>query len=299
MPDLAIVILNYNTRAMTLDCLKSLYRNPPEHSYEVWLVDNASSDDSIEQIRKHYPQVHIIANNANSGFACGNNLALKKIYKRFRFCLLLNTDTIILPKSFANLVDFADRGGWGIASCKLLFPDKRFQANTGALPTFIPVVNWLSGLDDIFRNAIPLPSYHQEGKKFYKGEKKVGWVSGSVMLISQKVFKKTGFLDEKIFMYGEDVDYCLRATKDGFNIGWTDSAEIIHIGGASSDKPYLRQWTGEFRGLFYVYRKHYGLLAMWGIKLISYFFILLRIIAFYLIGKEEHAKTYAQVIKSI
>lgn len=299
MLDLGIVILNYNTKGMTLDCLRSLYKHPPSCKFEVWLVDNASSDGSVEAIRKHFPQVKVIANDTNSGFACGNNLALRKIYKNCRYCLLLNTDTIILPGAFDKLVDFADRTGYGIVTCRLLFPDRSFQANVGSLPSLGPALSWLTGLDDIFRKITPIPSYHQESKLFYKREREVGWISGSVMLIAQKVMRKIGFLDERIFMYGEDVDYCLRAHKAAFKLGWTDKAEIIHIGGASSDKPKLRQWTGEFKGLLYVYKKHYGRLPQFGMRILSYIFIMARIVAFFLLGRSEHARTYAKVIISI
>lgn len=299
MIDLGIIILSYNTRDITLDCLRSLFANPPSCKYEVWLVDNASSDDSVAAVKKHFPQVKVIANSENVGFAIGNNLALRKIYKNCRYCLLLNTDTVILPHSLDRLVEFADRTGFGITSCQLLFPDKSFQANVGSLPTILPLLMWLAGLDDIFKRFIPVPSYHQESKQFYRGEQEVGWISGSVFLIAQKVLKKIGFLDERIFMYGEDADYCLQAHQAGFRLGWTDTTQIIHIGGASSDKPKLRQWTGEFKGLLYIYKKHYGVLAQLSLRLLFYIFIVARAIAFLVLGKVEHAKTYAKVIVSI
>jgi GT2 family glycosyltransferase len=299
MIDLAIVIVNYNTKDITMDCLRSVFRNPPSGSFKVWLVDNASSDGSTEQIEKSFPQVKLIRSSKNLGFAGGNNLALKKVYKNAKYCLLLNTDTIVYPHAFDRLADFAENKGFAIASCKLISPDKSFQPNTGSLPGLFPAFFWLSGIDDIVKKFVPLPSYHQESRKYYAKDRQVGWVSGSVMLVRSDVFAKIGFLNDEIFMYGEDVDFCWRAKKAGFKIGWTKSARIMHIGGASSDKPKFKQWSGEFKGLFYLYRKNYGVLASIILRIFTYLFVSLRALAFLLIGKPEHAKTYAQVIVNI
>ncbi|HJX58963.1 hypothetical protein A2V61_02790 [Candidatus Woesebacteria bacterium RBG_19FT_COMBO_47_8] len=296
---LAILLVNYNTSSITLECLKSIFRYPPKESFEVWVADNASTDDSIDQIEKQFPRVNLVKSSANLGFAKGNDLVLKKVFKKFEYCLLLNTDTIVYKGSFDKLLDFAENGGFGISSCKLISPDRSFQPNAGSLPGFFPVFFWLSGLDDLVKKFLPIPSYHQESPKFYLKDRQVGWISGSVMLLSNKLIAKIGLLDEKIFMYGEDVDYCMRAHKAGFKVGWTLSATIMHIGGASSKAPRFKQWSGEFKGLFYLYRKYYGSLAAFGIRLLSYLFICLRALAFLVIGRVEHAKTYAKVITNI
>jgi N-acetylglucosaminyl-diphospho-decaprenol L-rhamnosyltransferase len=299
MTDLGIIILSHNTKDMTLDCLRSLYKYPPSNKFEVYVVDNASNDGSPGAIRKNFPQVKLIASDTNAGFSAGNNLVLKKIYQKAKYCLLLNSDTVLMPDSFDRLFAFAERTGYGVTSCRLLFSDKSFQANVGSLPTLLPLLAWLSGFDDIFKHFISIPSYHQESKQFYRGEREVGWISGSVFLIAQKVLKKIGFLDERIFMYGEDAEYCLRAHQAGFKLGWTDAAQIVHLGGASSHKPKQIQWTGEFRGLLYIYKKHYGPFAQFLLKLLFYVFIFARIIAFLVVGNVDHAKTYAKVIVSI
>ena len=119
------------------------------------------------------------------------------------------------------------------------------------------------------------------------------------MLINSRVFEKIGFFDEKIFMYGEDVDFCWRAKDEGYKVGWTNSADILHIGGASSGKPKYVQWLGEFKGLLYLYEKHYNKIAQVLLKIDMFYFIFLRSIAFFVIGKREHAKTYAEIITKI
>lgn len=299
MLDLAIVILNYNTKDLVLKCLESIFKRKWSITFEVWVVDNASKDTSVKEIRENFPKVKLIINNKNLGFSKGNNLALKKIGKKARYSLLLNSDTEVLPKSLDNLVKFADRSDADIVSCELLNPNGSFQPNGGELPSFLPMFFWLSGIDDVFRKIFPLPSFHQEDKKYYQDGKEVGWVSGSVMLIKNAVFEKIGFLDSKIFMYGEDVDFCWRAKKAGFKNLWTDRAQIVHIGGASFEKAKLNQWGGELKGLFYLYNKYYGFLAVVGLRILAYFFTVLRIIAFFLLGKRDYAKTYAKIITKI
>ncbi len=299
MAKLEIIIINYRIPDITSDCLRSIYKNPPRCSYTIWLADNGSKDGSIERIGKDFPKVKLIDNKENIGFARGNNVLIKKAIKKGKYFLLLNSDTIVLPGALQTLVDFADKSDYGIISCKTIFPDKSFQPNTGSLPKIYPLLLWLSGIDDLLKKFMIVPTYHQENKKFYVGEKEVGWISGSVFLIKKQVIEKIGLLDERIFMYGEDVEYCWRANRAGFKIGWTDSGKIIHIGGATFSTPKYKQWTGEFKGLFYLYRKQYGLIPSFLLRLLCYPFIILRALAFLLIGKTEHAKTYAKVIISI
>ena len=299
MLNLSIIIVNYNTKALTLDCLASIFNNKWNLKLETWLVDNASTDSSVSEIRKKYPQVKIIESATNLGFAEGHNLALKKAYKNSSYCFLLNSDTRLHKGSLDNLVDFANKNGLDIASCKLEDVNGNLQPNTGALPTFLPLMVWLSGLDDILRNVARIPSYQEMDRKVYTKPFNSGWVSGTAMLIRCDTFDKIGFLDGKIFMYAEDVDYCWRANKAGLKVGWTNAATITHLGGGSQKEVKYSQWLGEFRGLLYLYKKHYGNRARFVLKMFFYFFISLRVLAFFLLGKFGYAKAYAKILREI
>jgi GT2 family glycosyltransferase len=299
MNELTVVVLNYNTKKLTIDCLNSIFNNDFKTEINVVVVDNASTDDSVKQIRENFKNVDLIESKKNLGFAGGNNIALKKYHKTSKYLLLLNSDTLVQKKSLDNLITFAQKYDFAIESCRLLNPDGSFQPNAGELPSPLYVFFWLSGLDDVFRKFIRLPSYQERGSSYYKNNRSVGWVSGSVMLIDCNLIKEIGFLDEKIFMYGEDVDYCWRAKRAGFKIGWTDEAEIVHIGGASVKTPEYNQWLGEFRGLLYLYKKYYGKVPMRILKLLMYFFIFLRACAFYLIGKPLYAKNYIKILRNL
>ena len=136
-------------------------------------------------------------------------------------------------------------------------------------------------------------------KSFYKGDKEVGWVSGSVMAIKREILEKIGLLDDKIFMYGEDTEYCIRAIKKGFKVGWTDKATIVHIGGGSSKNPSFRQWLGEIKGLKYIYKKFNNKTEQLFLNILIYVSIILRIIAFSLIGKFNVSKLYGKILFNI
>lgn len=296
--ELSVIIVSYNTKKLTIDCLRSIFFQKTNIKFDVWLVDNNSHDQTVDSVKKLFPKVNIIKNTQNLGFSKGNNLALKKISSEY--VLLLNSDTKIEDYTFDRLFNFAKKLDFAVVSCKLVNIDGSFQHNAGELPSLFNIIIWLSGIDDLFKKfKIVLPSYHLTDERHFKDDKQVGWVSGTAMFISRDVFKKVGYLDENIFMYTEDVEFCLRAKIAGFKVGWTENAQIIHIGGASSKDPKLAQWRGEFKGLLYLYKKYYGNLAAVALKSIMYLFIILRIFVFGIFGKRTYAKTYLQIITKI
>jgi len=295
---LSIIILSYNTKALLEKTINSIFKQKSDLSFQVCVVDNASSDGSAEMIVKKFPQVRLLENSRNLGFSGGVNTALEKI--KADYYLLLNSDVEVKEDAIDKLVAFAAEGNYGISGCKLINKDGSFQPNAGDLPVGLPLFVWLSGLDDVLimvRNF--LPSFHRKFKNYYKDGSEVGWISGTAMLITKEVIDKIGMLDENIFMYGEDTEYCLRAKRSGFKIGWTDRSTIMHIGGASSSNPRFNQWVGEFRGLLYIYGKYFGALNKMLLKLTLLLFTLLRMIAFFAIGKGEIAKTYGKVLVSL
>jgi len=297
MVDMSIVVLNYNTYEETSTCLSSVFKYPPKASFKLLLVDNASTDGSFEKLKTKFKNIQVIENDKNYGFAKGNNDGIQRVYKNSRYVLLLNSDTIVRAGAIDRLFNYAIKAHSDITSCKLVYKNGKFQANGGKLPYFFPVFVWISGIDDVLAKFVRLPSYQA------KTQKELGqaqWVSGSVMLVASRVFSKIGFFDEKIFMYGEDVDFCLRASRAGFKTGWTNDSEIVHLGGASSKiSPQYTQWLGEFRGLLYLYKKHFGLVQSVLLKLLMYLFIFLRMVAFAVIGKFGYSKQYAKIITRV
>ncbi len=296
--DLSIIIVNFNTRELLSDCLKSIFKKEMKYEFGVVVVDNGSSDGSAEMVKNNFPKVRLIRHKENSGFAGGNNSGLKAIGARYY--LLLNSDTVVPVGSIERLVDFMETSGFGVGSCKLKGSDGSFQPNAGDLPFGLPLFFWITGWDDILpKIREKLPSFHRKFKSFYTGEKEVGWVSGSVMIIKDIVYEKIGGLDEKIFMYCEDTDYCIRAKSAGFKVGWTDKAEITHLGGGSSKDPQFTQWVGEFKGLKYLYKKHRGVLPALILNIFIKLFIIVRMLAFLITGKLSVSGTYGKLLFAI
>lgn len=296
--DLIIVIVNYNTKNHLRRCLESITSKRWENDCHIVVVDNNSTDDSYEFIYKDFPKVDFLKNTKNLGFSKGSNIGIKS--GKAGYYLLLNSDTKLNEGFIDNLLKIAKQNNWGICTGKILNSDGSLQPNAGYLPTAVSLFLWLSGIDDFFSLfGVGLPSFHIRDANFFSGDKDVGWVSGAAMLIKKKVFEQIGYFDEEIFMYGEDVDFCLRAKKAGFKIGWTDKTTLFHIGGASSADPKFNQWAGEFKGILYLVNKHYGLFFAFCLKFLLYLFITIRIIAFFLIGRFNISKTYGKIISGI
>ena len=297
MVKVGVIIVSFNTKELTDNCLDRLFQSKNQTKFEVVVVDNNSQDQTVNLIRKKYPQVTVVESGANLGFSKGNNLGASHI--NAEYYLFLNSDTEVGDKFIDQMLAYAQTQNKQLASCQLINRDGSFQPNGGDLPTPWPLFNWLSGFDDLTRLfGLQLPAFHRQNLDYYLQDQ-IGWVGGTVLLIQASAFSQLQGWDENIFMYGEDVDLCWRAKQMGLQVGWTNEATVLHIGGGSSKNPRQRQWIGEFTGLLYLYLKQYGLLAKFFLKLLIYAFILLRIVAFTLTGKVDYARIYGQIITHI
>lgn len=290
---IAVNVVSFNRKDLLENCLNDLFKFKHQNILEIWVVDNASGDGSVELVEKNFPQVKLIKNTQNIGFGKAHNQVLNR--SDADLFILLNPDTKIQPNTIDSMVGYIEgEKDCGIASCRLIYPDGSTQSNGGDLPSGIALISWLLNLETL---GI-LPNFHRLDKGYFIAPHEVGWVGGTFMVIKREVVDKIGLLDEDIFMYFEDTDYCYRARKEGFKIMINPQITIEHIGGASSQDPRFRQWSGEFRGLVYFYKKHYGILASFLIRLASYISITLRVIAFLVTGKLELALTYVRVAGS-
>lgn len=295
MIDLGISIINYKTKELTAQCLKSIFDKSWNIKYEVFLVDNNSQDSSVKFLKEKFPLVHFRENNKNLGFAGGHDSILPEI--EARYVLVLNSDTKINNGVLDEMVGFMDQNPEiGIASCKILDFEKKLQPNAGNLPYGLALITWLFNLEPF---GLKRQSFHIEDPKFYENFHRVGWVSGSFMLIKKEVVRKIGYFDRNYFMYFEDVDLCDRAVNAGFGIAITPKVSVDHLSGGSADNPRLRQWLGESKGLITFYGLRFNKIVLFLIKLLLYKATFLRIIAFALVGKFDYAKTYAKVFISL
>lgn len=228
---LSIVILNFNTREYVLQCLRSIEEqniDPKANTLEVIVSDNGSNDGSVEAIREKFPWVKIIENKKNIGFAAGNNRAIKQA--RGKIILLLNSDTIVLPDSFEKMLEFLDKTkDAGAATARLELKDGALDLGCHrGFPTPWNAITYFLRLERLFPNVPVFSGYHQSWKDFNVAHE-VDAISGACFFVRRKVVKEVGLLDERYFMYAEDLDWCMRIKKAGWKIYYVPDAKITHF----------------------------------------------------------------------
>lgn len=233
MVDVSIIIVNYNTKELTLDCLQSVYNETKNTSFEIIVVDNASKDNSATVIKEKFHEVELIASKTNIGFARANNLAAE--LAKGRYILLLNPDTIIIHNAIDSIVKFAkskpQAGIWGGVA---QFPDGTTNVTCWNKMTPWSVFCRAIGLSWLFPNKRFLNPESIHKWDSLKCEREVDIIVGCFLLIEKSLWNRLRGFDPVFFMYGEEVDLCLRAKKQ-FNAqpSITPEASIIHFGGGS------------------------------------------------------------------
>jgi N-acetylglucosaminyl-diphospho-decaprenol L-rhamnosyltransferase len=254
---LSIIIVNWNTRDLLVECLSAIADGIAPLSpaqVETIVVDNASTDDSVALVRKLFPWVRLLQNSTNIGFAGGNNQALQQ--NQGRYCLLLNSDTVVSAGSLAIMVEFMEQHPTaGAVGAKLLNPDGSFQASYAAFPTLWSEFCLLTGLArwTIGQYAPSPPPYADEAARL------VDWVSGASLMVRRAALDQIGFMDEGYFMYSEETDLCWRLKQRGWQIWYVPDALIIHVGGASTSQMALTNHTRLYQSKLRFFRKNYGL----------------------------------------
>jgi len=256
---LSIIIVSWNVKDDLIRCLQSLYENQPSSDFEVIVVDNASADGTIDEIRKNFENVFLISNDKNCGFAAANNQGIER--SQGEYVLLLNPDTIIHPKSLDVLVKFMDDNkDVGACGPKLLSEDGTIQPSARCFPSFRGALYRHTAFKflPIFRNE-----YKKWLMKDFKHETQmdVDQLMGSVLMIRRSVISRTGNMDENFFMYYEEVDLCYRIKQAGWRIVFVPEAVITHLGGRSSEQIPIRKQIMAMTSLLKFFRKHRGKLA--------------------------------------
>ncbi len=245
-PDLAIIIVNWNTRQLLLDCLATLPAATAGISAETWVVDNGSSDGSVAAVQAHYPEVRIIANRENRGFAAANNQAIRA--SDSRHVLLLNSDTLSAGGSLSALVHFLDRHPRvGIVGPELLNGDGSVQLSYASFPT---LASELTGRNLRRRQRFTT----SDGSTAYR----VDWIGGACFAIRRTAIEQFGLLDERYFMYTEEADWCFRARRAGWEVCYLPGAKVVHLGGQSSRMVSTRMKAELYRSKLRFFGKHYG-----------------------------------------
>ncbi|MCD1259511.1 glycosyltransferase family 2 protein [Paenibacillus athensensis] len=255
--DISILIVSFNTRKLTLECLQSVYASQTEYEFEVTVIDNDSSDDSVSQIRKHFPQVRVIANRQNVGFAKANNQGIA--LANGRYVLLLNSDTTVEADTLQKMTDFMEEHPHaGAGGCRVDLPDGSLdKACKRGFPTPSASFYYAFGIARLFPR-VPRFNQYQLGYLDPQQTHKIDCLVGAFMLVRKAVIDQIGPLDEQFFMYGEDIDWCYRIKQAGWDVYYYPGTRIIHHKGASSRRKPLKIVYEFHRAMAIFHNKHYS-----------------------------------------
>jgi N-acetylglucosaminyl-diphospho-decaprenol L-rhamnosyltransferase len=297
MPTVSVVIVSWNTCILLESCLRSLYNSlqklRPE-DLEVWVVDNASTDGSLEMIAEKFSQVRPVSNPENVGFAAGNNQAIRS--SQGDYILLLNPDTEVLPGAIDTLLDFMEvKPIAGAAGALLLNPDHSLQTSCYPFPTLGGELWRLLHLDRVYTYGVyDMQAWPQNTFRA------VDDIQGACLMLRRQTLDRTGLMDESYFMYTEEVDLCYRIKQQGWENYWVPQAKVVHFGGQSTSQVAQKMFLCLYQSKLQFFRKHYGRRAALGYKMILLLVSLLRLLAvpFALIESREKRQQHFDLAKN-
>lgn len=265
---LSIIIVNYKVKEYLRQCIESVFSNANNAMNEVIVVDNASDDGSAEMVKEVFPDVKLIENKENLGFAKANNQAYE--ISKGEYILLLNPDTFVKKNAIEKCLEFMrSHSDAGACGCRLLYPDGRVQISARTFPSVRENLLWIFGLDRIF-----MPN---KRKKFYYGNtaREVDYLMGAFLLLRRSALEYDKIFDEDFFIYAEEKDLCFRLKKRGYKVYYIPDAEVVHHLGKSAQVDSIENFIELQRSELKYFAKHYGekyakLLALsWGLVLLS------------------------------
>ncbi|MGI5816643.1 MAG: glycosyltransferase family 2 protein [Armatimonadota bacterium] len=255
-PDVSVCIVSWNVADDLRACLESVgaQRNPP--TFEIIVADNASSDESVSMIREQFPEVELIVNDENLGFAKATNQTLRAA--RGRYLMMLNPDTVLQPDSLAKLVAVADaHPEAGIVAPRLIYPDGSLQYSCRRFPTIAAAVYRNTLFGRLFPGARPAAEYIMRDCD-HDTEHDVDWASGACLLIRREAYEQVGELDEGFVWGSEDVDYCFRMHRAGWSVLYSPVTDVVHAVGRSTDQAVVPTIMRTHRGMYRLYAKHFA-----------------------------------------
>ena len=284
MPKVSVIILTYNSSAYISELIKSTKEfNPDGSSFEIIVVDNSSTDDTLVKLKPFENEITIKKNEKNLGFAGGINEGAK--IAKGDYLLFINPDTKFDKGKIEDLVSVFEKfGKVGIVGGKLIDKNGRAEKSTGRFFGLFEIFLMSLGLDEAFG----LRSSPKEIKK-------VDFVSGGFMMVKKQVFEKLNGFDENFFMYVEDVDFCKRAKNAGYQTYFTPETELVHVSHGSSDRSFAIE--NIYKGLFYYTKKHGNIFSYYLVKLLLRLKAIVLVIIGTIFNNSYLVDTYGKVLK--
>ena len=271
MLDLSIIIVNYNTREFLRGCINSILGSVSKKiNYEIIVVDNASSDESAEMIKKEFSQIKLIANKENGGFSKANNQGIKASQKS-RYILFLNPDTIMQDQTIEKMIKFMDENkDAGAATCKLVMLNGKIDdASHRGFPTPWNAFCYFLGLSRIFPKSRIFAGYNLGWMSLEKTHE-IDALAGAFMLVRRETGEEAKWWDEDYFFYGEDIDFCYMLKQKGWKIYYVPDVFVTHYKGISggiksvskeittaSKETKIKATNARFNAMRIFYNKHY------------------------------------------
>ena len=263
MTDLSVIILSWNTRDLLEACLRSLEDSVQDVDFETVVVDNASEDGSLDLVTDRFPGVRLIVNAKNEGYARGNNIGIRAA--KGDYLLLLNSDTEVEDHALDRMVGFlAENPDYGACGAQLFYPDGRVQRACMRFPTLATTLFFDTFIERLWPGNPVVRRYFM--REFdHRSSIDVDQPPGACCMAPRSVVDLVGLLDEELWLFYNDVDWCLRIRRAGYKIRFLTEAQVVHHGGGSTRKyaDFSLEWH---RNRVRYFRKHFGLAGTWATR---------------------------------
>jgi hypothetical protein len=256
-PLISAIVVSYNTREMTLECLRALTADLAGVPSEVWVVDNASTDGSADAVAGEFPAVRLVRSERNLGFGAANNRAMREAAGEY--FLLVNSDAFVRPGCARALLECLGRHPEAaVAGPRIVRPDGSLQISCFRFPSPARAVLENLFVASLFPHHPVLGDYRRWA---HDAEREVDWVIGACMLVRRRAYEDVGGFDERFFMYAEETDWQKRIRDAGWTVRFTPAGEVVHVGGGSGD-PEVSFNERMFTSLDVYERKHHGTVGL-------------------------------------
>jgi N-acetylglucosaminyl-diphospho-decaprenol L-rhamnosyltransferase len=275
--DLSVVIVSYNTSDLLNNCLSSIeaWLEANSHTGEIIVVDNASTDGTSSMIRRRFPEIRLIENRHNAGFAAANNQGMQAA--RGRYIVLLNPDTTVLGDAFGQLADYLEQHPeTGIVGPRLMYPDGTVQSSRRRFPTRLTGYLESTIVQDYWPDNHVVRRYYLADRSD-DATQEVDWLVGACLMVRREAIESAGLLDERYFMYSEEVEWCYRMKRHGWNTVYLPSAAVVHHEGASSSQNVPQRQIHFDSSKVLLYRQLFGKASAWSLHLFLLVSYLIRI----------------------